>query len=148
MATKQAPPDAKPLKIKQGEVRILPAGRYVIDQLTLTSKTRLICDGEVEIYTRGASIASQGLTTLEEDPLALKLIVSGSAVDVVAPFTGVIDAPAARMNLIGPGDFYGAILGAWVATTPGVALHFDRSLPFRTRGPLLRWQADGWEAKP
>lgn len=141
-----APLDAIPLQFKQGKAKLLSAGKYQIDRLVLDEKTRLICEGKVEIYASEVSLPSQGLVTTAEDPLAMQLLVSGSNVDVTPPFLGVIYAPKAQVRLTGKGDFLGAVVGDRIFTTPGVRLHFDRTLPRRTRGPRIRWQLKSWRS--
>ncbi|MNS00691.1 hypothetical protein D3C72_319560 [compost metagenome] len=134
------PPKATPLKISPGTTKSVASGKYVIDRLNLPPSTRLICEGMVEIYANDVAISPLTLITLEKDPMALKLIITGSTAEISAPFTGIIDASQANVKLTGNGDFFGAVLAARVMVEPGIRLHFDRSLPRRSRYSLLRWE--------
>lgn len=137
----EGPIDSKPFVLQKGAARPLEASTNQIDSLVLDGRTRLLCAKGITLYANSVSAAPNALVSLDADPLSLQLIESGHQVDVSCPFTGVIQAPAAMVEVQTPGDFYGAIVGAEVKTVAGVNLHFDRSLPKRTRGPVQRWIA-------
>lgn len=143
LTSKLAPIDAIPITLVSGQTRRLTSGKYRIDLLNLTETTRLFCDGQVEIYTNEATIPANSLTSVKEDPWATKIFVRGQRVQLACPFTGIVDAPSAHVSLIGPGELFGAIVGRTVDVGPAVTVHFDRSLPYRSRGPRLGWELTG-----
>lgn len=143
MPSLQPPVTAIPLTVPRGATVRIGTGVYRLSQLILEGGTRLICDSKIEVYANDVRIEPGTLINLSDDPMALRLFVRANAA-VSTPFSGIVDAPLATVTITGSGDWFGAIVGRVVTIDSGSSFHFDRSLPYRSRGALMAWRLHGW----
>lgn len=76
----------------------------------------------------------------------LIIYVAGGEVDIYPPFVGALHAPKAAVRIHGQGEIFGAVTGRTISNDGKLAVHFDRALPYLSRGPVVEFRLLGWDA--
>ena len=90
----------------------LPAGTYLLDELSLTGNSRLRLDGEVRILVTGPiEIKGGSHVNLDGDPYDVRLWSAGATVSIASQSNvfGFLYAPAAAVDLTGQSRLVGGV---------------------------------------
>jgi cytoskeletal protein CcmA (bactofilin family) len=124
------------LRIRDTETYVLPAGSYRAVELVVEREGRLVVDnvaGPVTLYVeRRVDVSSDyGIATTDPDPERFALYIAGKdkvRVSNEATVNGVIYAPAAEVEIVGSGEFFGAFVGKRVKIDGQARVHYDVAL--------------------
>lgn len=128
-----------------GKTTTLGGGAYWAENFLLTDTTRLVLQGPVVIFIPGAArIPPNALITQSQKALDITLYVAGASVELYPPFIGALHAPKAAVTIRGQGEIFGAVMARTIANEDKLVVHFDRSLPYLSRGSRLEFRLLGW----
>jgi hypothetical protein len=124
------------LEVKNAETYVLPPGSYVAEELKVQSDAHLVVDnlaGPVTLYVRRMVEVSteNGIETTSQDPERFALYVAGRdkvKISNEATVYAVLYAPAAEVEIVGDGEFYGAFVGRHVKIDGNARVHYDEAL--------------------
>ncbi len=142
------------LTLSGGTTAHFSAGTYNINSLTLSGNSILyVTSGPVYVNIAGASL-NGGVPAMDlsggsiqnptDIPTNLQFSYAGSqGVNLSGGSSSyaTVYAPSAPVNLSGGSDFFGSIIGSIFTNSGGVALHYDRHLPFIQAGNYIWFNA-------
>jgi sugar lactone lactonase YvrE/uncharacterized protein (DUF2345 family) len=142
------------LTLSGGTTAHLSAGTYNINSLTLSGYSVLyVTSGPVYVNIAGASLnggnpamdlSGGSIQNPTDIPTNLQFSYAGSqGVNLSGGSSSyaTVYAPSAPVNLSGGSDFFGSIIGSIFTNSGGVALHYDRHLPFIQAGNYIWFNA-------
>ena len=110
---------------------ILPAGSYVLSNMTLAAGAILHVSGPTVLYIAGSLTLSSGAQIIANRPADLRIVLLGAgkvALGTGAALTADLYAPGAKVSLGARSTLLGSVISASLAVGARGAVHYDQSL--------------------